>query len=185
MTVDDEQILVRRAQQGEESAFTTLVERYKNRVFGLIGRSIPDRQRTEDLAQEVFLRIYRALPYFRGEARFSTWVYRIVVNLCVQEASRRPVFEVPFDVAGEDRGLPALQLPARDTTISDLELSDRLQKAMARLPPHYRLIIASHYLDGVGYEALAEALNMPLGTVKTHLHRAKRQLRRLLETELA
>ena len=89
MAEPDDLDLVRRAQQGEAPAFEALVERYKHRVFGLIVRSIGDRQRAEDLAQDVFLRVHRGLPYFRGEARFSTWGYRSVANICAQEHSRR------------------------------------------------------------------------------------------------
>ena len=83
-----------------------------------------------------------------------------------------------------DPARPAHEPRASDRMLSDLELRDRLEKAMARLPPTYRVLVAGHYLEGVKYEELAEALDMPIGTVKTHLHRAKKQLRELLETEL-
>jgi RNA polymerase sigma-70 factor (ECF subfamily) len=146
-------------------------------VFALIARTVQDRSRAEDLSQEVFLRIHRGLPYFRGEARLSTWIYRIVANVCAQPAAAVPV-SLDHDASAE-RVTAAL-----DRRFGDLELRDRLEKAIARLAPHYRLLIAAHYLDGVQYEDLAEALTLPLGTIKTHLFRAKQQLRRLLETEL-
>ncbi len=184
MAEPDDLELVRQAQQGKEPAFEALVERYKNRVFGLVVRTLGDRQAAEDLAQEAFLRIYRALPYFRREARFSTWVYRIVINLCRQEQQRRPLGEVPLDARSDD-GRPRLELGMRDTAHAELELRDRLEKALARLPVNDRLLVAGHYLEGIAYEDLAEALNMPLGTVKTHLHRAKRRLREVLRTTLA
>ena len=174
--------LVGRCQQGDEQAFRELVERYKNMVFALVSRSISDRAHAEDLAQEVFLRIYRGLPYFRGEARLSTWIFRIVANLCAQERSRRAETELSLDATGDERRVPEPSVQA--SAITDLELRDRLEKAIARLPPSYRVLIAGHYLQGARYEDLADALNVPLGTVKTQLHRAKRQLRRLLETEL-
>ncbi|HSM91700.1 MAG TPA: RNA polymerase sigma factor, partial [Anaeromyxobacteraceae bacterium] len=130
--------------------------------------------------QEAFLKVHRGLPYFRGEARLSTWIYRIVANVCSQaRAHRRP--EVPLDQpdAGSDR---LVREPGQvDAAFSDLELRDRLEKAIARLPDNYRLLIAAHYLKGVQYDALAETLGIPVGTVKTHLHRAKKQLRELLE----
>jgi RNA polymerase sigma-70 factor (ECF subfamily) len=88
---------------------------------------------------------------------------------------------VPVDSAADDDG-PRHELSTRDPAFADVELRDRLSKALAQLPPNYRLLIAAHYLKGVQYEELAEALSMPLGTVKTHLYRAKRQLRTLLET---
>ena len=84
---------------------------------------------------------------------------------------------------GADR--PALQIGSKDTAFATIELRDRLGKALARLPANYRLLVAAHYLNGVQYEELAEIFQLPLGTVKTHLHRAKRELRKLLEGELA
>jgi RNA polymerase sigma-70 factor (ECF subfamily) len=173
----NERELVERCRSGDERAFQELVERFKDLVFALIARTVQDRSRAEDLAQDVFLRIHRGLPYFRGEARLSTWIYRIVANVCLQEHTR-PAAR-PID---DEHASAALSAP--DRRFSDLEVRDRLEKAIARLTPHYRLLIAAHYLNGVEYEDLAEALQIPLGTVKTQLHRAKRQLRRLLETEL-
>jgi RNA polymerase sigma-70 factor (ECF subfamily) len=176
-----EQELVERCRRGDEGAFQELVNSYKDLVFAMIARTMADRSRAEDLAQEVFLRVHRGLPFFRGEARLSTWIYRIVANVCVQDQQgRRPATE-SFD----ERAPGAEAATARsDRQFSDFELRDRLEKAIARLPPNYRLLVAAHYLRGVQYEDLAEAMQLPLGTLKTQLHRAKRQLRRLLETEL-
>ena len=172
--------LVERCRSGDERAFQELVDRYKDLVFALIARTVQDRSRAEDLAQDVFLRIHRGLPYFRGEARLSTWIYRIVANVCLQGHGH-----APGAVSIDDERTRAKVTPsAPDRQFGDLELRDRLEKAIARLPPHYRFVIAAHYLEGVQYEDLAEALQLPLGTVKTQLHRAKQQLRRLLETEL-
>jgi RNA polymerase sigma-70 factor, ECF subfamily len=167
----DERELVSRCQAGDEAAFGDLVDRYKNLVYAMVYRMVNDRSQADDLAQEVFLKVHRGLPYFRGEARLATWIYRIVANVCVQARAKRREVTAPEDLP--DRG-------AADASFADLELRDRLEKAIAQLPDQYRLLIAAHYLQGVQYEALAEALNMPLGTVKTHLYRAKRQLRELL-----
>ena len=172
--------LIARCQQGDEQAFRELVEQYKNLVFGVIARSNVEASRVEDLAQEVFLKIHRGLPYFRGEARLATWIFRIVLNMLSQEsAKRRASREVALDSE-----LPSHEPRSHDRSPSDLELRDRLEKAMARLPANYRLLIAAHYLKDVKYEDLAEALDIPIGTVKTHLHRAKKQLRDFLETDL-
>ncbi len=172
--------LIARCRQGDQQAFRELVDQYKDLVFALVSRSTADRSRVEDLAQEVFLKIHRGLPYFRGEAKLTTWIFRIVLNLLSQESQkRRAAREVPLDP-----DVPSHQPRTDDRAAHDLELRDRLEKAMARLPPNYRLLIAGHYLQDVKYEDLAEALDMPLGTVKTHLHRAKQQLRALLETDL-
>src|SRR4029077_5984345 len=88
MEPDHERELVERCRRGEVGAFEELVDRYKNLVFGMIMRAFPDRSQAEDLAQDVFLRIHRGLPYFRGEARLSTWIYRIVANVCTQDRGR-------------------------------------------------------------------------------------------------
>jgi RNA polymerase sigma-70 factor, ECF subfamily len=173
-----ERELVERCRSGDERAFQELVDRHKDLVFALIARTVQDRSRAEDLAQDVFLRIHRGLPYFRGEARLSTWIYRIVANVCLQDHGRVP----RTSTIDDERAAQAVSVVDRQFT--DLEVRDRLEKAIARLPPNYRLLIAAHYLQGVQYEELAEALQLPLGTVKTQLYRAKQQLRRLLETDL-
>jgi RNA polymerase sigma-70 factor (ECF subfamily) len=178
MEPDHERELVERCRRGEVGAFEELVDQYKNLVFAMITRTLPDRSQAEDAAQDVFLRIHRGLPYFRGEARLSTWIYRIVVNVCIQDRGRGT--SLSLDVENARVAPPA----AADRHAQDLELRDRLEKAIAQLPAQYRLLIAAHYLRGVQYEELAEAMNLPLGTVKTQLHRAKRQLRLLLETDL-
>ena len=181
-----ERELVERCRRGDEGAFQELVDRYKDLVFALIARTVQDRSRAEDFAQEVFLRIHRGLPYFRGEARLSTWIYRIVANVCVQDHARpaAPMSFDPIDPIDGNRTRDRLAPSVSDRQFGDLELRDRLEKAIARLPANYRLLVAAHYLQGVQYEELAEALQLPLGTVKTQIHRAKQQLRRLLETEL-
>lgn len=179
MDLADERDLIQRCRGGSEAAFRELVDQYKNLVFGVISRTISDRSRTDDLAQEVFLKVHRGLPYFRGEARLSTWMYRIVLNVCATERdqSRNAIsLDEP-----RTNGRPRLDPGAADRTFSDLELRDRLGKALARLPPETRFLIAAHYFSGRRYEELADALGVPLGTVKTQLHRAKRRLRELLE----
>jgi RNA polymerase sigma-70 factor, ECF subfamily len=175
----DERELIERCRTGDDTAFAELVDRYKDLVYGLIYRMVRDRGLADDLAQDVFLKVHRGLPYFRGEARLSTWIFRIVQNVCVQaRRSRRP--DVPLDDGGiADR--PRRQFGFEDRAFDSLEDRDRLDKALAQLPPNYRMLVLAHHMKGVQYEALAEALNLPLGTVKTHLYRAKRRLRELLE----
>jgi RNA polymerase sigma-70 factor, ECF subfamily len=175
----DERALIERCRTGDDTAFGELVDRYKDLVYGLVYRLTSDRSQVDDMAQDVFLKVHRGLPYFRGEARLSTWIYRIVQNVCFQARSRR-MPEISLDEQDADR--PRREPGSVDGSFADLELRDRLEKAIARLPDQYRVLIAAHYLQGMQYEALAESLNIPLGTVKTHLHRAKRRLRELLET---
>jgi len=175
----DERELIERCRTGDDTAFAELVDRYKDLVYGLIYRMVRDRGLADDLAQDVFLKVHRGLPYFRGEARLSTWIFRIVQNVCVQaRSSRRP--DVPLD-DGRVADRPPRQFGSEDRAFESLEDRDRLDKALAQLPPNYRMLVVAHYMKGVQYDALAEALNLPLGTVKTHLYRAKRRLRELLE----
>lgn len=174
----DDQELLERCQHGQnDTAFAELVDRYKDFVHALIHRLVADKSRVEDLAQEVFLKVHRGLPYFRGDAKLTTWIYRIVFNVCSQDRARRRDREVPLDPGG-DR--PPVDPGRHDASFGEIELRDRLEKAMAALPDNYRFLVAAHYLRGVQYEALAEALDIPIGTVKTHLHRAKRLLRETL-----
>jgi RNA polymerase sigma-70 factor (ECF subfamily) len=180
MRATPEHVLVERCRQGDETAFRELVDQYKGLVFGLIARSIANRARAEELAQDVFLKVHKGLPYFRGEAKLSTWIYRIVINVLSQE--RPELASLSLDETDMD-DRPRLQPSADDRSFGDLVLKDRLQKAIERLPLPYQVLVNGHYLKGMRYEDLAEALNMPMGTVKTHLHRAKRRLRHLLETE--
>jgi len=178
MTDFDERALIERCRTGDDIAFSELVARYQNLVYAMVYRMVSDRSQTDDLAQEVFLKVHRGLPYFRGEARLSTWIYRIVANVCAQ-ARGRYVREVPLE-RDDDDDRPRREPGVADAAFADFELRDRLEKAIAQLPDNYRLLIAAHYLEGVQYDALAEALDIPIGTVKTHLYRAKRRLRELL-----
>lgn len=173
--------LVERCRQGDETAFRELVDQYKGLVFALIARSVPNRGRAEELAQDVFLKVHRGLPYFRGESKLSTWIYRIVINALSQE--RPELATASLDEVKEAGDQPRLQPAADDRAFGDLVLRDRLQKAIEQLPVQYQVLINGHYMKGMQYEELAAALDLPMGTVKTHLHRAKRRLRHLLETE--
>ena len=174
-----EHLLVERCRQGDETAFRELVDQYKGLVFALITRSIANRARAEELAQDVFLKVHKGLPYFRGDAKLSTWIYRIVINALSQE--RPELSTASLDDDQDDR--PRREPGAEDRSFGDMVMKDRLEKAIDRLPVPYQVLINGHYLKGMRYEDLAEALDMPLGTVKTQLHRAKRRLRLLLETE--
>ena len=179
-----ERELVDRCRREEPGAFEELVDQFKHLVFALIARTVTDRSRAEDLAQDVFLRVHRGLPYFRGEARLSTWIYRIAINVCSQERTEEHTRGRQAQVSLDDPHSHLTAPSTVDRRFSDFELRDRLEKAIQQLPSQYRLLIAGHYLQGLQYEDLAEAMQLPLGTVKTQLHRAKRQLRQLLEGEL-
>jgi len=179
-----EQQLVERCRRGDDDAFRELVDRHKRLVFALIARSVPNVARAEELSQEVFLRVYRGLPYFRGEARLSTWIYRIAGNLIIEERKGRRQTEVSLDETWPGADVPRFDPGAADRAFDEIELRDRLSKAIDQLPANYQVLVNGHYLDGMRYEDLAESLQLPMGTVKTHLHRAKQLLRRMLERDL-
>jgi RNA polymerase sigma-70 factor (ECF subfamily) len=176
----DERDLVTRCRRGEEAAFRDLVDRYSPMVFALASRLVRPPLRAEDVAQEAFLRVHRGLPHFRGESSLATWIYRIVSNVAFEVRGRERFEDRSLD---DERAAPAPGV--RDRAFADVELRDRLDKAMARLPEHYRVLVHGHYVKGVKYEDLAEGLGLPVGTVKTHLFRAKRLLRQALEGDLA
>ena len=139
----DERELIERCRSGDDTAFAELVDRYKDLVYGLIYRMVPDRGVADDLSQEVFLKVHRGLPYFRGEARLSTWVFRIVQNVCLQARSgRRP--DASLDSA---RQTAAREHGSIDGAFGRFEDRDRLDKALAQLPPNYRCW-SSHYVAG-------------------------------------
>ena len=151
MTGTSEHGLVERCRQGDETAFRELVDLYKGLVFGLIARSITNRARSEELAQDVFLKVHKGLPYFRGEAKLSTWIYRIVVNVLSQE--RPELASVSLDDDEEDR--PQREPADDDRSFGDLVMKDRLQKAIERLPIQYQVLVNGHYMKGMRYEDLA------------------------------
>jgi RNA polymerase sigma-70 factor (ECF subfamily) len=171
--------LARRYRDGDESAFTEIVGRYRDLVYGLVYRMTRDPNETDDVAQEVFLRLHRGLPYFRGEAKLSTWLFRIVLNVLHERSAKRRPQTVPLEQSGPE-GPTMLDVGAADLRFDGLVLRDRLDKAMARLPDRARFVLAAHYLQGVQYEDLADTLGVPMGTVKTLIYRAKRQLRDLM-----
>jgi RNA polymerase sigma-70 factor (ECF subfamily) len=181
MSAADESDLVARCRRGEDAAFRELVDRFSPMVFALASRLIRPPVRPEDVAQETFLRVHRGLPHFRGDSALGTWIYRIVTNVAFELRGRERFQDQSLDDDQAGRPAPG----ARDRAFSDLELRDRLAKAMERLPPHYRVLVHGHYVKGVKYEELAAALQIPIGTVKTHLFRAKRRLRQVLEGDLA
>jgi RNA polymerase sigma-70 factor, ECF subfamily len=174
--------LVARCLDGSEDAFAELVDRYKNLVFGVISQVTNDRSRVEDLAQDVFLKVHRGLGTFRGDAKLSSWMYRIIRNVC-NEAFHHERPTSSLDERDED-GRLRYEPVALDRAFNDLELRDRLEKAIARLPVEQRFLISAHYFGGQQYQELSDILEMPMGTVKTQLRRAKQRLRDAMQEGL-
>lgn len=182
-----ERDLIKRCRRGDDRAFAQLVDHYKNMVLTIIDRMILDKSLLEDLAQEVFLRVYKGLPQFRGRSKLSTWIYRITYNVCLAEigsTDNRPNV-LPLDsTSGEEATwrLAGTQEDA-ETWLAKLELKEAIGRFLDRLPPQYRMVIALYYLEGTSYREIAEIMKLPMGTVKTYLHRAKKYLRNMIVEE--
>jgi RNA polymerase sigma-70 factor (ECF subfamily) len=183
-----EKDLIERCRKGDRRAFADLVDRYKVIVFNLIDRMIFDKAIVEDLSQEVFIRVYQGLPGFRGESQLSTWIYRITYNVCAAELerARHRVDFVSIDGKEDEEG-PHLELrDARqdpEEMLSRIDFKWTVQSLMDRLPPRYKMILTLCYLKGMSYEEIGKVMELPMGTVKTHLHRAKRALRKMIVEE--
>jgi RNA polymerase sigma-70 factor (ECF subfamily) len=180
-----EKDLIEHCRRGDWRAFADLVDRYQLLVFNLVDRMIFDKALVEDLAQEVFIRVYQGLPSFRGESRLSTWIYRVAYNVCIAELERtRPRADfVSIDARGDEVG-PRLDLhddrQDAEAMLSRIDFSWTIQKFLDRLPPRYKAILTLYYLQEMSYEEIGEIMALPLGTVKTHLHRAKQALRHMI-----
>lgn len=178
-----ERALIHRAQQGDTGAFEELVNQHSQFVYNLALRLLRDPQEAEDLAQEAFVRVWKALPNFRADARFTTWLYRIVTNLCY---NRIPRLKEELEAADPD---DRLQLPAGnpsvETRLVRAELKSYLHEAIEALPDGYKLLITMRHLQGLSYQEIADSTGLPLGTVKTGIFRARRQLKEALTPLLA
>lgn len=186
VALDDEALAIR-CLRGDEEVFAELVDRHQHGVCRFVARLIGARD-SEDLAQEAFLRAYQALPRFRGEATFRTWLYRIARNLCFTELRKRgrrgessPLADAD-DFAG-DHPLLEDSAPELAEEIARADLSARVRERMGALPAPYREVLTLFYLDEMRYEEIAMILDVPIGTVKTWIHRARLRLRDTLVGE--
>jgi len=175
--VENEQALIQRAQKGNHDAFAALVDEHQRYVYNLAFRVVKDENEALDLTQEAFVRAWTALPNFKGQSQFRTWLYRIVTNLCYNRLPnlRRSLNDLGVDVM---ENIPQFDNPASE--IESTETRKYLQQAIAALDENYRLLIALRYQNELSYEEIASTLNLPLGTVKTGIFRAKEQLRKSL-----
>jgi RNA polymerase sigma-70 factor (ECF subfamily) len=186
----DEVDLVRRCTGNCERAFAELVDRYKRMVYNLVDRIVCDPNVTDDVAQEVFVKVHRGLPAFRGASRLSTWIYRIAYRTCLEELAkphRRQRFVSLDGEDGEDGlGGAEVWVGAPDEEMGRVDLREDLGHWMADLPTGYRAALTLYYLRDRKYREIAEIMALPEGTVKTYLRRAKQMLRkRILKEERA
>ncbi|MBV8197941.1 MAG: sigma-70 family RNA polymerase sigma factor [Candidatus Eremiobacteraeota bacterium] len=172
--VPDDGALVTLALRGNPDAFATLVERYDRAVYHLAYRTLQDTEEARDAAQEAFFKAFRSLRTFKPGSKFSTWIFAITYHACCDRLNRRRRF------AGSELPERADPSPGPEDQAIALDDARRLRAAIDALPEKYRTVITLFHLQGKQYDEIAEVLGLPLGTVKTHLFRAKEQLRRLL-----
>jgi len=188
-SVQTEMALIRRVQQGDGVAFDRLVELYSTRVYNLAYRMIGNAEDAQDAAQEAFLRIYDALPKFRGDASFSTWMHRIVINVCHDEMTRRrrrPPTLTELATEDGDGGTLAEQATTGETAedaVLRQERQQALHHAITTLPPPFREVLVLYDLQGFSYDEIAEMLRVNMGTVKSRLNRARNLLREKIRGE--
>ena len=180
MAISDRK-LIAAAKRGSEDAYRALVERYQRQVFGLVLRIVRDRAWAEDLAQETFIKAFRALGTFEIERKFSSWLFKIAHNSAIDALRRKQVPTVPLETPERDGPdlLDCLAGSEQESPAAVLEGSDlgaALVEALGELRPEYRSAIELRFIEGLAYEEIAEIMELPLGTVKTHLHRARKAL---------
>ncbi|HEY4373315.1 MAG TPA: RNA polymerase sigma factor RpoE [Burkholderiales bacterium] len=189
---DIDQQLVARAQQGDKQAFELLVAKYQRKLLRLISRLVRDPAEAEDVAQDAFIKAYRALPQFRGDSAFYTWLYRIGVNTAknyLVSQGRRPPSSTEKDAEEAETFDDADALRDINTPESILlskEIANTVNAAMAKLPEELRTAISLREIEGLSYDEISEVMNCPIGTVRSRIFRAREaiaaELRPLLGT---
>ncbi|MFC3815898.1 RNA polymerase sigma factor RpoE [Lysobacter sp. GCM10012299] len=192
--VELDQELVERVQRGDSAAFDALVRKYQHRITALIGRYIPDWSECQDVAQETFIRAYRALPNFRGDAQFYTWLHRIAVNTAknyLVAQNRRPPTD-DIDAGDAEQFDTGTRLRDTDTPEHELlrqEIERTLMRVVETLPEELRTAITMREVDGLSYDEIAQKMGCPIGTVRSRIFRAREaidaELRPLLDNDSA
>jgi RNA polymerase sigma-70 factor (ECF subfamily) len=178
------------AQKGREPAFRELIRRYERPVFSLIYRMVRDSTAAEDLAQDAFIKVLNHLDKYRPEFKFSSWLFKIANNVAIDHLRRRQLDTISMD--GSPHAMTASEVEATRFDIEDTsenaldelaakELGSAIEVAIGKLRPEYRNCIMLRHVEGRSYEEIAATLDLPLGTVKTYIHRARHQLREALD----
>jgi RNA polymerase sigma-70 factor, ECF subfamily len=188
---EDESQFVARLVARDEGAFNELVVTYERRVFALVFRMLGRRDEAEDLAQEVFVQVFKAIDQFRGDSKLSTWIYRIAVNLCKNRTkylSRRHASDqddidamaerVPFSAA---KGVSVADISRPDELVEGMQLELVVKRAIAQIEPDFREVLILRDVEDLSYEEIAAVTGLADGTVKSRIHRARAQLRGLVE----
>lgn len=190
----EEAEFVERLRARDERAFNALVQHYERRVYGLVLRMLGNRQEAEDLAQEVFVQVFKAIDQFRGESKLSTWIYRIAINLCKNRSKylqRRHANEQDdYDAFGDRAPLSAAKgtttgsIARPDDLLQGMQVERAVQLAISALEPEFREALVLRDVEDLSYEEIGQITGLPEGTVKSRIHRARAQLRAALEQHL-
>jgi RNA polymerase sigma-70 factor, ECF subfamily len=181
-TEQDDLQLVTASKSGDQDAFAQLVQRYQRHVFNLVYRMLQQYEEANEITQETFLAAWQGLPAFRGDARFSTWLYRIAYNCCLKQLEQRKRDKALQAALQAEQALEGANKDKRP----DVELDARDRQALIRehlshLPAKYRIVLILRHLQDKTYEEMAEILTIPIGTIKTHLFRARNLLKERLQ----
>lgn len=186
---ETEQALIRRAQKGITASFDRLVDAHYSTVYNITYRMLGEGQSASDATQVAFVRAFEALPGFRGEAAFKTWLYRIAINVCLDEIRRRESAPLSLTAEHEQEEAPTeREIPDQSDEpagrAEQRERQEMVHRALARLPEDFRSIIVLYDINGLSYQEISDTLRIPLGTVKSRLNRARHALRDELEPHL-
>jgi RNA polymerase sigma-70 factor (ECF subfamily) len=181
--------IVKRAQKGDRLAFAELVELYKDKLYNLGYRMMGNRTEAEDVAQEAFLRAYANLSKYNPNHKFSTWIYRIATNLCIDRMRKKKAdFSLDAELDGVEGGDMYSRLPSPERTpeqqLVRTETQEEVQAAIAALPENYRAAVILKYLHDMSLQEIADILEVPVSTVKTRIHRGREALRNGLRHSL-
>lgn len=176
---------IKQVLKGDQDAYAEVVEIYKDKIFQICYRMLGNRHEAEDIAQEAFLRAYVNINSFNINLKFSSWLYRIATNLCIDRIrKKKPDYYLDAEVAGTDGLTMYSQIPAEtrlpEDDVESLELRDTIQKEISKLQEKYRTVIVLKYIEELSLNEISEILDIPLGTVKTRIHRGREALRKQL-----
>ena len=186
----DDRELASLAARDRDGAFRELLSRYERPVFALVYRMVRNREQAEDLAQETFIRAFGAIGSFDPSYRFSNWIFKIANNLTIDHLRRRKLDTVSIHGSAdattpEDEARTSISLASHDERpdeyVENRELGAQLEEAIGRLRPEYRTVTLLRHVDGYSYDEIADLLQLPLGTVKTYIHRARLELKDALQ----
>jgi RNA polymerase sigma-W factor len=179
---EEDILLIERCRGGDEAAYRALLKKYDSAVFSICFRMVRNREEARDLAQDVFIKVFRMLDRYNPTYAFSSWLFKITANLCIDAIRKKRVTVHSIDEPVEQEGgtmtrqyEAAVRNP--EETVIDREHGAMIAKAVEKLPEHYRIIILLRHQEQLAYEEIAEVLRIPLGTVKARIHRAREMLK--------